>query len=118
MVVVGLVVFVNCGGSRQEPEQSASPTSPDRAQEIGELDGRARASCALLLPIADDVRTGKLTGPPLFRALQDVFNAARETETEGFAVRVADLLNASIREDEMARIAQLRELVAACEDAD
>jgi hypothetical protein len=52
--------------------------------------------------VAAQVRSGALAGEELFRALQDVFNDARLSQTEGFSQRVADLNSAAINGDEQA----------------
>lgn len=110
LLVVGLLVFVSCGvpGGGDSDEQEALP-------ELGELDDQARAACELYTPVADDVRSGELTGPPLYRSLQDVYNVARQSQTEGFADAFADLINASIVEDDQARLAQLERIDEACD---
>ena len=46
------------------------------------------------------MRNGELSGPPLYRALQDVFDDARSSGTPGFSQRVADLNTAAIQGDE------------------
>ena len=109
LLVLSLLVFVSCGvpgGGSDEDDL-----------EIGRLDDAARASCAELEPVAGDVRSGELSGPPLFRELQDVFNASRPSETEDFSEVVRRLLNAAIAGDDEARNAWLTQLQEACADA-
>ena len=50
--------------------------------------------------IHEPLRRGQLTGPRLFRALQDTFNDARLSKTPGFAQQVALLNSAAINGDE------------------
>ncbi len=88
LVLVAAVVFV----SRGVPGNSNGPEAPA-------LDGPAQRACALFAPIASDVRDGRLTGPPLFRALQDVFNEARLSKTEGFGLQVQSLYSTAIGGD-------------------
>jgi hypothetical protein len=109
LLVVGLLAFVSYGvpggGETTEAEEP-----------FGQLDARAEAACDLYTPIADDVRSGELSGPPLFRALQDVYNEARLSESQEFGTLVQDVLNASIVEDEQARDERLDRLDEACAD--
>lgn len=106
LLVVGLLVFVSCG----VPGGSDEAEIPD----IGELDGNARSACELYTPIAGDIRSEQLTGPRLFRALQDVYNVARRSETVQFEDSVRVLLNAAIAGDEPVRDEQQDRLDEAC----
>ncbi len=45
------------------------------------------------------MRNGRLTGPPLFRLLQDVFNEGSTSQTEGFALQVQELYTTAINAD-------------------
>lgn len=65
-----------------------------------ELDDAAVAACEVFEPAAAGVRSGELEGEPLFRVLQDTFNEARLSETEGFADQVFRLNSAAINGDE------------------
>lgn len=65
-----------------------------------QLDEPAVAACERFEPVAAQVRAGELSGPPLYRVLQDVFDDARTSSTPGFAQRVADLNSAAINGDE------------------
>lgn len=108
LLVVGLLVFVSCGipgGGSDEDDPFA---------RIGELDARAEAACDLYRPIAGDVRSGELTGPRLFRALQDVYNEARLSEAENFGFLVQAVLNAAITGDQQARDERLERLDEVC----
>ena len=67
-----------------------------------QLDEPAEAACERFEPVAAQVRSGELTGGPLYRALQDVYNVGRSSGTDGFAQRVADLNSAAINRDEQA----------------
>lgn len=108
LLVVSLVVFVSCG---------VPGGSDDGEIEVdGPLDDRARAACEIYTPIVDDVRSGELSGPRLFRALQDVFNEARLSATEGFDDVSRLLLNAAIAGDVEARNDLADQLEDACED--
>lgn len=83
-------MFVSCG----------VPGSGSDAPEQPPLDDAAMRACDLFAPIAADVREGRLTGPPLFRALQDVFNEARLSTTEGFGLQVQQLYSTAIGGDQ------------------
>jgi len=85
-VAVTVLAVVRPGGEAQ----------PTRQQ----LDEAAESACEQFEPVAAQVRSGELTGPPLYRALQDVFNDARLSATPGFSQRVADLNTAAIKGDE------------------
>ena len=85
-------MFVSCG----------VPGSGSDAPEQPPLDDAATRACELFTPIAADVREGRLTGPPLFRALQDVFNEARLSKTEGFGPQVQMLYSTAIGGDRAA----------------
>ena len=65
-----------------------------------ELDEDALAACEVFEPAAAGVRSGDLQGRELFRVLQDTFNDARTSQTEGFAQLVAELNSAAINGDE------------------
>lgn len=67
-----------------------------------QLDEAAVAACERFAPVAAQVRSGNLAGPPLYRALQDVFNDARTSSTPGFAQQVANLNSAAINGDQKA----------------
>jgi hypothetical protein len=67
-----------------------------------ELDEAAVAACEVFEPAAAGVISGELQGEPLFRVLQDTFNQARLSETEGFADRVFRLNSAAINGDSQA----------------
>lgn len=67
-----------------------------------QLDDAAVEACERFEPIAASVRSGELSGPPLYRQLQDVFDEARYSATAGFAERVTDLNSAAINGDEQA----------------
>lgn len=90
LVAVGVVVFavVRPGGDAQPTRQ--------------ELDEAAVTACERFEPAAAEVRSGALQAEPLFRLLQDVFNDARRSETEGFSERVGKLNSAAINGDEQA----------------
>jgi hypothetical protein len=66
------------------------------------LDEPAVAACERFEPVAGPVRSGELVGEPLFRVLQDVYNDALPSTTEGFSQRVAELNSAAINGDEQA----------------
>jgi hypothetical protein len=111
LLVVGLLVFVSFGvpgDGAEEPQ--------DRSAQIGQLDARARAACELYTPIADDVRSGELTGPPLFRALQDVYNEARLSQAESFEPLVRNLLSSTITGDDGRRDQLQAQLDEVCAD--
>lgn len=108
LLVVGLLVFVSCGvpGGGSDDE--------DLFAEVGELDARAEAACGLYAPVAGDIRSGELTGPGQFRALQDVYNEARLSESENFGFLVQAVLNAAITGDEQMRDERLDRLDEVC----
>jgi hypothetical protein len=110
LLVVGLLVFVSCG------VPGGGGEGDDASRDVGDLDARAEAACDLYTPIAEEVRSGELSGPPLFRALQDVYNEARLSESQEFGTLVQDVLNASITEDEQARDERLDRLDEVCPD--
>ena len=105
-MVLSFLVFVSCG----VPGSSQAPEAPP-------LDDAAQRACAVFEPKAADIREGRLTGPPLFRALQDVFNEARLSETEGFSVAVQSLYSASIAGDQPVKQQRLDEIARACDAA-
>jgi hypothetical protein len=111
LLVVSLLVFVSFG-------TPGGGSDEENLEEIGELDDAARSACATLTPIAGDVRSGELTGPRMFRALQDVFNEARQSETENFSFQVSVLLSAAINDDVQTRDASLGRLEQACAGSD
>lgn len=67
-----------------------------------QLDEAAVAACERFEPVAAQVRSGNLAGPPLYRVLQDVFDDARKSGTPRFAQQVANLNSAAINGDEQA----------------
>jgi hypothetical protein len=64
-----------------------------------QLDEAAVAACERFEPVAGPVRSGELQGEQLFRVLQDVYNDALTSETEGFTERVGALNSAAINGD-------------------
>jgi hypothetical protein len=88
LVAVGAVVL-----ALVRPGGDAPPTRQ-------QLDEAAVAACERFEPAAAQVRSGALQGEPLFRLLQDVFNDARLSGTEGFSERVGELNSAAINDDE------------------
>jgi hypothetical protein len=83
--------------------------------EQGErLDDAAERACAELSPVVREIESGELTGPPLFRALQDVYNEARRSDTEGFADQVQDVYSAAIAENPDAVQERLTTLRGTC----
>jgi hypothetical protein len=109
LLVVGLLVLVSCG-----VPGAGEPDEDDLFAEIGEPDARATAACELYTPLAGDVRSGALTGPKQFRALQDVYNEARLSESENFAFLVQAVLNAAITGDEQVRNERMDRLDEVC----
>ena len=63
------------------------------------------------------MRSGELSGPRLFRFLQDVYNQARLSESENFAFLVQAVLNAAISGDQELRAERLERLDEVCEVA-
>ena len=108
LLVVGLLVFVSCG------VPGGGSDEDDPFETIGDLDARAEAACELYTPIAGDITSGELTGPRLFRALQDVYNEARLSEAENFGFLVQAVLNAAITGDEQLRDERLARLDEVC----
>ena len=105
--MVALLVFVSCGVPGGGGED-------DPFEDIGDLDAQARAACEVYTPKAEDIRSDRLTGPPLYRALQDVYNQARGSQTESFAFLVQSALNAAIGGDQETRDARLERLDEVC----
>lgn len=87
-----LLLLVGVGAVALTVVRPGAEPQPTRQQ----LDEPAVAACEVFEPAAAGVRSGELQGEPLFRVLQDVFNQARLSETEGFAQQVAQLNNAAI----------------------
>lgn len=65
-----------------------------------QLDEAAVEACEVFEPAAAGVRDGTLEGRPLYRALQDTYDQAQRSRTEGFAQQVAELNSAAINADE------------------
>jgi len=91
-VVLLLLAVGAVGLAVARPDAARVPTRQ-------QLDEAAVAACERFEPAAGPVRSGELAGEPLFRVLQDVYNDARTSETEGFAERVAELNTAAINGD-------------------
>ncbi len=72
------------------------PGGGSDGEERPPLDEAALQACSIYQPAHDEVRSGRLTGPPLFRVLQDVFNAARLSGTPGFSGQVQELYTTAI----------------------
>lgn len=108
LLVVCLLVFVSCGvpGSGSDED--------DLFAEVGDLDARAEAACEVYTPVAPEIRSGSLTGPKQFRALQDVYNEARLSESENFGFLVQAVLNAAISGDEQVRNERMDRLDEVC----
>jgi hypothetical protein len=104
LLAVAVLVFVGFGLGGGDPETEQPPP----------LDPAAQRACDRFQPIADDVRTGRLTGPPLFRALQDVFNEARLSQDGRFSAQVRDLYSAAINDDEQTVSQQVSALEEVC----
>lgn len=105
---MSFLVFVSCG----------VPGTGSDAPEPPPLDDAAQRACAIFTPIAADVREGRLTGPPLFRALQDVFNEARLSMTEGFGPQVQELYTTAIGGDQAAVAERVDGLQSRCGSED
>lgn len=88
LLAVSFLVFVSCG----VPGLGSDAEEPP-------LDDAARQACTMYGAIHEEVRSGRLTGPRLFRALQDVFNQAGRSGTEGFVLQVQDLYGSAVAED-------------------
>ncbi len=92
VVVLLLVAAAVAVAVAVRPETESAPT-------LQELDDPARAACETFMPEAGAVRDGTLTGQRLFGLLQDTYDDARLSRTEGFAERVATLNTAAINGD-------------------
>lgn len=103
LLAVSFLVFVSCG----VPGIGSDPKAPP-------LDDAARRSCAVFSPVASDVRDGRLTGPPLFRVLQEAFNQASQSQTPGFPVQVQELYTAAINGNQPAVTQRADGLQARC----
>lgn len=98
-VLAAAVVLAGCS--------SAPPPAPA-------LDADAQAACDTLAPIAGDVRTGELEGPELYRALQDVWDAAQRSPDAAVRNNAQALLTAAIQDDQKALSTSLTALQRAC----
>jgi hypothetical protein len=85
------------------------------AGQSGEaLDADAVTACERFAPVAAEVERGNLSGRPLYRALQDVYNVGRTSETDGFPERAQRLLTAAINNDDDALGEQLVAMRETC----
>ena len=89
LLALSFVVFVSCGVPGSSDQDGPPP-----------LDDAGRQACSMYGAIHEEVRSGRLTGPSLFRALQDVFNQAGRSATEGFEVQVQGVYSAAIAADQ------------------
>lgn len=78
------------------------------------LDEQAQAACTAFAPLGGQVRRGDLEGPPLYRALQDVYDLARTSGNEEVAHSAQRLLAAAINNDQQATASTVTELQEAC----
>ena len=69
------------------------------------LDPAAERACDRLQPVVDDVEKQRLQGPPLYRALQDVYDEARASDVDGFAEQAQRAVSAAVNADQ-ARVAE------------
>ena len=90
LIAVGVAAFAIV-----RPDVDPQPTRQ-------QLDEPAVEACEVFEPVAARVRSGELQGQPLYRALQDVFNRGRLSQTEGFARQVSELNTAGIQGDDKA----------------
>jgi hypothetical protein len=90
-----LLLVLGAGAVALAVARPGAEPVPTRQQ----LDDAAVAACERFEPVAGPVRSGELQGEPLFRVLQDVYNDALSSQTDGFAQRVADLNSAAINGD-------------------
>lgn len=94
--MLALLALVGIGAVALAVTRTGADPQPSRQ----ELDEDAIAACEVFEPAADGVRSGELQGRELFRVLQDTFNDARTSQTEGFAQLVAELNSAAINGNE------------------
>lgn len=88
---------------------------PGCAGQSGErLDAAAERACDELGPVVDDVEEGRLQGPPLYRALQDVYDEAASSRVDGFAEAAQRALASAINEDEERSAVHLQRLRERC----
>ena len=97
-IVVALLALVAVGVVVLAVVRPGADPQPTRQ----ELDDAAIAACERFEPAAAQVRSGELQGPPLFRVLQDTFNDARRSQTDGFFQQVTELNTAAINDDQQA----------------
>lgn len=85
------------------------------AGQSGEqLDPAAERACDRLQPVVDDVEGQRLQGPPLYRALQDVYDEARTSEVDGFAEQAQRALSAAVNADQPRVAEHLQQLRERC----
>lgn len=81
---------------------------------MAQLDGAAAAACEEFAPLGGQVRRGELSGTPLYRALQSVYDQARESDNEAVGRAAQTLLTAAIGNDRRAMTDAVTELQQAC----
>lgn len=94
-MVLALLALIGIGAGALALSRTGGGQQPSRQ----ELDEAAEAACAVFEPTAAEIRAGTLQGRPLYRALQDVYNQAQRSTTEGFAQQVAELNSSAINGD-------------------
>ena len=82
--------------------------------EAPPLDAAAEEACEAFEPVRRDVRRGELTGPNLYRVLQDVYDQARQSQREDVSGAAQRLLSAAINDDSRAVSQAVTELEQAC----
>lgn len=111
VVVVALLAVVAVGAVVLAVDRSGAGPQPTRQQ----LDEAAVAACERFEPAAADIRSGELEGEPLYRVLQDVYNDAQDSRTEGFTGKVFTLNSAAINGDEQTLRQGVLELQLTCQ---
>lgn len=93
--------LVACGGGGDVPA-------------VATLDAPAAQACEEFAPISGQVRRGELEGPELYRALQDVWNAATTSDNTEVVEAARMTLQAAIQDDRQALNAGITQLQQAC----
>jgi hypothetical protein len=103
LTVVGLVIATaaGCSGGGDVPA-------------VASLDAPAAKACEEFAPIGGQVRRGELEGPALYRALQDVWNIASQSENTDVVEASRSTLTAAIQDDRQALNSAVTQLQQAC----
>jgi hypothetical protein len=81
---------------------------------VATLDAPAAQACEEFAPIGGPVRRGELEGPALYRALQDVWNTASQSENTDVVEAARSTLTAAIQDDRQGLSSAVTQLQQAC----